>query len=658
MTVFLDENSRRGVDRLTGNIVASTPGDLYTAALASFIKNEQSDSATFAQGAILAEQGQRAKRLGIELPDDLLGLFDPGLRARLMPTARTMTPAVYDDAVRRANEVLRDPATGMPEGDREAFLTVGEIEQRTLDEAIEARERFEEVRARAVPGWRGTLAEFGAIGVGVVTDPINIMAFAAAAPIAFQNLGRAILVEGGVGLISESLVQTKVIPFLMEQGISRGDALAQAAEKVISAGVFGGIFGGVGFGVIRLGRTAFRKFIRGEAEAVDQVIAQLDSKRAQLTPEQRASVDVLKEVREAEKTAPFKTRDPDAMGEHLENLAAAEEAAKAGKPLDLPHDSIVERTEAGAQRVIPGAERISERAAAERGIAAPLRGKRTQIAADEGLFDVAARRQIDIVDEARRLAREAKTEPEDELDKLLDELRSGRVTAKRKPESLTQFLKEQGGLKEFRGELKSIGISAKTRPGLVNNKSGRSFDDAALKAWEEGFFPELNERPTISQFLEVLEEDFRGSRKRFHPGDEALVEKLQTLDALDEELFRLDIDFKAMSNAEVRQRLAAAARAVPAIEELAGIEGDPLKAANAFREMADDIPARIRELEDLMAQADEIGIGGREAIEVDLDTLEIPLPDGRIVTAREFFELQKEKDRIVEAFLACVGVVL
>ena len=658
MTVFLDENSRRGVDRLTGNIVASTPGDLYTAALASFIKNEQSDSATFAQGAILAEQGQRAKRLGIELPDDLLGLFDPGLRARLMPTARTMTPAVYDDAVRRANEVLRDPATGMPEGDREAFLTVGEIEQRTLDEAIEARERFEEVRARAVPGWRGTLAEFGAIGVGVVTDPINIMAFAAAAPIAFQNLGRAILVAGGVGLISESLVQTKVIPFLMEQGISRGDALAQAAEKVISAGVFGGIFGGVGFGVIRLGRTAFRKFIRGEAEAVDQVIAQLDSKRAQLTPEQRASVDVLKEVREAEKTAPFKTRDPDAMGEHLENLAAAEEAAKAGKPLDLPHDSIVERTEAGAQRVIPGAERISERAAAERGIAAPLRGKRTQIAADEGLFDVAARRQIDIVDEARRLAREAKTEPEDELDKLLDELRSGRVTAKRKPESLTQFLKEQGGLKEFRGELKSIGISAKTRPGLVNNKSGRSFDDAALKAWEEGFFPELNERPTISQFLEVLEEDFRGSRKRFHPGDEALVEKLQTLDALDEELFRLDIDFKAMSNAEVRQRLAAAARAVPAIEELAGIEGDPLKAANAFREMADDIPARIRELEDLMAQADEIGIGGREAIEVDLDTLEIPLPDGRIVTAREFFELQKEKDRIVEAFLACVGVVL
>ena len=56
----------------------------------------------------------------------------------------------------------------------------------------------------------------------------------------------------------------------------------------------------------------------------------------------------------------------------------------------------------GAQRVIPGAERISDRALAERRGRAPLRGPRgaeaPQQPADEGLFDVAGRGQADLLD--------------------------------------------------------------------------------------------------------------------------------------------------------------------------------------------------------------------------------------------------------------------
>jgi len=656
MTVFLDENSRRGVDRLTSDVLASTPGDLYTAALGSFIKNEQSDSAAGAKGDLLASQFRRAQALGIDLPrSDHLNPFDPlGNRELILqrPSERGDLRFGYDEAVRRANDTLAETP------DEESFLTVFEIETRVLEEAVEARERAEEVRSMVVPGFQSTLAEFGAVGVGVITDPINVLAFTAVAPIALQSLGTAILLEGATGLVSEAIIQTKVVPFLMEQGMSREEALALAAEKVISAGVFGGLFGGLGFGVFKLGAAAFRKFRRGDAKVIDQVLDGLDAKREQLTPDQRDALDVLKEVREAERTAPFKSRDPDAVGEHLENLAAAEEAAKAGRPVDLPHESIIERTEAGAQRVIPGAERISERELAERGIAAPLRAKKGQLAADEGLFDVAARRQIDIVDEARRLAREAKTEPEDELDRLLNELRTGRAPGgkfAKKPQTLNAFVKRIGGVRDESGELAARDMTPKTAKGLVKKKAGLPADEVGLQAFEAGFF---RERPLISELFEAMGDEFAGRRPLIRPRDEPLVVHEEILEEFGRELDELGIDLKAMSNAEVRQRLDAAARAAPAIDELAGLEGDPLKAARAVGEMADNIPARIRELEDLMAQADEIGIGGREAIEVDLDTLEIPLPDGRIVTARKFFELQKEKDKIVDAFFACVGIAL
>lgn len=52
----------------------------------------------------------------------------------------------------------------------------------------------------------------------------------------------------------------------------------------------------------------------------------------------------------------------------------------------------------GGQAVLPGAERISDRALAERRGAAPLRAAVAQKAADDGLFDVAGRGQADLLD--------------------------------------------------------------------------------------------------------------------------------------------------------------------------------------------------------------------------------------------------------------------
>lgn len=82
----------------------------------------------------------------------------------------------------------------------------------------------------------------------------------------------------------------------------------------------------------------------------------------------------------------------------------------------------------------------------------------------------------------------------------------------KKPETLLAFLRKSGGLKEESGELAALGVTTRTRPGVVNNQKGMQFDDAALKAWEHGFFPDHAERPTVNEFLQAVGEDYRGER--------------------------------------------------------------------------------------------------------------------------------------------------
>lgn len=64
---------------------------------------------------------------------------------------------------------------------------------------------------------------------------------------------------------------------------------------------------------------------------------------------------------------------------------------------------------------------------------------------------------------------------------------------------LRQFLRQGGlGLDDVGGDLAGQGVRINLRQG------GRSLDDAALASWEAGYFPELQQRPTINQFLDAV----------------------------------------------------------------------------------------------------------------------------------------------------------
>lgn len=78
----------------------------------------------------------------------------------------------------------------------------------------------------------------------------------------------------------------------------------------------------------------------------------------------------------------------------------------------------------------------------------------------------------------------------------------------KKPASLLQFLKQNGGVVDEGGELRSRDAQ-KQYIGLVN-KNGLSLDYAGEAAWEAGYFIE---RPTISELLDAIDEELRVNKK-------------------------------------------------------------------------------------------------------------------------------------------------
>lgn len=122
----------------------------------------------------------------------------------------------------------------------------------------------------------------------------------------------------------------------------------------------------------------------------------------------------------------------------------------------------------------------------------------------------------------------------DQLDRLTVPGLNGPVP-KRGPVDMVGWLRAAGGLAPD-GELAHMGVTNAPRRGLdlvgqearfgpLVHDQGMNLDDAALQAWEAGYFPELNDRPSINEFLDALRDTYEGTaRRRFRAEDQAQVE--------------------------------------------------------------------------------------------------------------------------------------
>lgn len=123
----------------------------------------------------------------------------------------------------------------------------------------------------------------------------------------------------------------------------------------------------------------------------------------------------------------------------------------------------------------------------------------------------------------------------------------------REPQRLVNFLRSSttlnpgtihetvipGGIKDVGGDLKAILGGTRGRPGLINNKSGRSFTDAMTHAWENGYFPESAEAPRDDRILlDAIRADHSGA-PRYSIHDQDHVEAYHAATEGNREIYRL-----------------------------------------------------------------------------------------------------------------------
>lgn len=126
-----------------------------------------------------------------------------------------------------------------------------------------------------------------------------------------------------------------------------------------------------------------------------------------------------------------------------------------------------------------------------------------------------------------------------------------KAEAGKKGDSLLAFLKKRGGLKDVGGDLKAMDAS-KQYVGIINNKSGVGMDDAALAAWENGYFPSMMERPTIQDLKDAIREELFGN-KRYAYQDGENRSFVDDVNGLAEAFDMLGIDYSKMSAREAEK---------------------------------------------------------------------------------------------------------
>jgi hypothetical protein len=187
----------------------------------------------------------------------------------------------------------------------------------------------------------------------------------------------------------------------------------------------------------------------------------------------------------------------------------------------------------------------------------------------------------------------AREEPRAEV--VAPQVRGGVYTAvPREPQRLISFLRAIGGIRDDGGEISHILGGTRFRPGLINNRRGLGLDDAALRAWEEGYFPERGERrPSINDLLDAIADDHRG-QARYAVQDAAQVAAfraaLEHNSEVDRLADRLGIDTRTVSPGEFWKTVAEHLSLEGAAHEAARIDDafeEALKTAeSASREWA------------------------------------------------------------------------
>lgn len=120
--------------------------------------------------------------------------------------------------------------------------------------------------------------------------------------------------------------------------------------------------------------------------------------------------------------------------------------------------------------------------------------------------------QVELEDYLDKFVKKVDVKLTDKELQILDKFKEAkRIVRTVRPKSLLQWIKETGGIYDYGGELKAMGITSRTNPGLLRKNRTRESgqDDVALRAWEAGYFIG-EERPTVNDLLNLIDREAGG----------------------------------------------------------------------------------------------------------------------------------------------------
>ena len=187
----------------------------------------------------------------------------------------------------------------------------------------------------------------------------------------------------------------------------------------------------------------------------------------------------------------------------------------------------------------------------------------------------------------RALPTETELKAVDNLDLALEVIRRGRVDPLRKQvakaagPSLLEAIIARGGIQDTGGELAGMDIPARAIRAPVQNEFDSAdwtgaapkvdenqygADDVARQMWEEGYFPDMEDRPTPDDLINAIREETAGRPRRSTMYDKTADPKIQQADGLvkfADMLDQLGLDPNTMTNEEIRTAIDEAVNADP-----------------------------------------------------------------------------------------------
>lgn len=193
----------------------------------------------------------------------------------------------------------------------------------------------------------------------------------------------------------------------------------------------------------------------------------------------------------------------------------------------------------------------------------------------------------------------------DDIEMMAAEIEYARDALNDEPRTLTDFVRRQGeirddkgrvvqrgGIRDDRGDVAGSAGDALRGFASLLSPTGRSLDDIALAAWEEGFFPGHAERPSVNELIDALDEEARGLAT-FTTDEAAAFAARNAREILNHYEGRgVDTSLTGQTLREALSPLARRADAMDAVREVLEAEG---------------FPDLAREVEALRAQVREMG---------------------------------------------------